>query len=56
MEEVTKALQRLMQPGFYGHVEIDISDGEVIVIRETKTTKLMSRKGNSRTNEQSYRK
>jgi len=43
-----EALDKLLKPGIYGHVELDISDGEIIVVRETKTTKLQSRKGNSR--------
>ena len=52
--ELTVALERLLKPGIYGHIELDISDGEIIVIRETKTTKLQSRKGNSRNDQ--YRK
>jgi hypothetical protein len=47
-EEVQKALDRATVPGYYGHIEIDIADGEIIVVRETRTTKLISRRGNSR--------
>jgi hypothetical protein len=46
--DVQRALERALVPGNYGHIEIDIADGEVIVIRETKTSKLQSRKGNAR--------
>ena len=49
---VQEALDRSQVPGYYGHIEIDISDGEIIVVRETRTTKLQSRKGNSRNDSQ----
>lgn len=48
MNELQRALERLLKPGTYGHIELDISDGELIVIRETITKKLISRKGNPR--------
>lgn len=53
--ELSKALERLLRPGVYGHVEVDVSDGEIIVIRETVTKKLISRKGNPRNDNSSTR-
>lgn len=46
--DLAKALERLLKPGVYGHIELDISDGQIAVIRETRTTKLITRMGHSR--------
>jgi len=43
-----EALDKLLMPGIYGHLELDINDGEVAVLRETVTTKFTTRRGNPR--------
>lgn len=48
MDRVQEALKNAQVPGYYGHIEIDINDGEVAVVRETKTTKFTTRRGNPR--------
>ena len=51
MTELQKSLERLLKPGTYGHLELDISDGEIAIIRETITRKLISRMGHTRSND-----
>jgi hypothetical protein len=41
-------LQEANTPGFWGHIELDFNDGELVVIRKTETTKLRTRKGDNR--------
>jgi hypothetical protein len=48
MDKVKTALEKLLKPGTYGHLEIDIADGEIAVVRETVTTKYQTRRGNPR--------
>jgi len=48
MEKLQQALDKLLKPGIYGHLEVDINDGEIAVIRETVTTKFTTRRGNPR--------
>ena len=55
MNEVSQALARLIKRGCYGHLEIDIADGEIVVVRETHTTKLQSRRGNTRVDQPANR-
>ena len=52
--KLREALDKLLKPGIYGHLEIDVNDGEIAVIRETKTTKLTTRRGNPRNDHASY--
>jgi len=48
MDKVQEALKKMLVPGYYGHLEVDVNDGEVAVVRETKTTKFTTRRGNPR--------
>jgi hypothetical protein len=48
MDEINKALNRASVPGYYGRIEIDIVDGEIAMIREERATKILSRKGHPR--------
>jgi hypothetical protein len=55
MDKLQEAIKRTQVPGYYGHLEIDINDGEIAVIRETKTTKLTTRRGSPRNDQQDYK-
>jgi hypothetical protein len=48
MKDLTAVLKEASSPGFWGHVELDYNDGELVVIRKTETTKLKTRKGDNR--------
>jgi hypothetical protein len=48
MKDLTSVLKEASSPGFWGHVELDYNDGELVVIRKTETTKLKTRKGDNR--------
>jgi hypothetical protein len=48
MPELDKILEEARSHGFWGHIELDFNDGELVLIRKTETTKLKSRKGANR--------
>jgi hypothetical protein len=48
MKGLETILAEASTPGFWWHVELDDSDGELTVVRKTETTKLQTRKGYNR--------
>jgi hypothetical protein len=48
MKGIDHVLQEAKTPGFWGHIELDFADGELVVIRKTQTTKLKTRTGAKR--------
>jgi hypothetical protein len=48
MSELDKVLEEARTHGFWGHIELDYNDGQLVVIRKTETTKLKTRMGANR--------
>ena len=48
LEKIKQILQDAERTHLWGVVEFTFNDGELSVIRETKTTKLLTRRGNTR--------
>ena len=56
MDKIEKALREVQTPGYWGSLELDVSDGQITVIRKIETTKLTTRKGAIRDDQQENRK
>jgi hypothetical protein len=55
MKNLDRVIQEASAVGFWGQVELDFNDGELVVIRKTETTKLKTRKGANRDDETTAR-
>ena len=55
MDKVEKALKDVQVPGYWGSLELDVADGQITVIRKVETTKLTTRRGAIRDDQQENR-